>query len=419
MSAQAKFSNNVLVASSKSSADTGTTYRSLPLDSTLASASINLTYNGAQGDFTFSVLKPDGTDSGLTFTCEGSASCSTEMDESFFNLNGYGEYQVQLVNNTGIANDVTMLVSATPSGSETYDIAIGFSSTTVSYPRNMALMATVKKGSAAVSGLDVTAIITDPLNNVSQAQLLDDGEGADLLADDGTYTYSIPYSSNGAYSAIVTASNTAGAAATTSEGILISVQEDGSASGSPNSELITENFTRSGAASASVSGAAADDHADNPASGLCTLITDDNGDVPGRMDFAGDMDCFTFIPSSVTSPLVIRVTSLTSGMEPVLTVYDNTGTVQITQVDLFTSENPESGVVVTINTADIDAAGMIFSVNHENVAATIGGYMVSVGEALISDVRKGGAVDEELPSYASDDDKLIDCFIQSLQWDGN
>ena len=390
LSAEAKFSDNVLLASALASVPAGTTTRTIPMDSTLASAMINLSYTGSQTDFSFSLLRPDGTDSGVTFTCEGSTSCSATLDETFFASNGYGDYQVQLVNNIGTPQDVTVLVSATPSGADTYDIAASFSSNTVNYPTDMAIRATVTKGGVALAGLDVVAEVTDPSGSFCDVLLFDDGMGADILADDGTYSASISYTANGTYSAVVTASNAAGDAQTTFEGVMISLREDGTAPSAPTPVPVTENFVRVGTASAIAAGVMADDHANDPAGGACTVIFDDNADTPGRIDYAGDADCFTFVPSSTSDPITVRVTSLSSGMDPLLTIYDSAGTLQIAQVDLFTSESPSSGVVVTVAAGDLDAAGLVFVVQHLDPTATTGGYAVSAGTPLTSDAPTDG-----------------------------
>lgn len=385
LSADAKLSDNILIASARASVPAGTTTWTIPIDSTLTSALINLSYNGSQTDFSFSLLRPDGTASGVTFTCKGSTSCSAMLDEAFFVANGYGDYRVQSVNNIGTPKDVTTLVSATPSGAETYDIAVGFSSSTVNYPADMAIRATVTKGGVALAGLDVVAEVTDPSGSSSDVTLFDDGTGADILADDGTYSSSIPYTANGIYSAVVTASNEAGNAQTTFEGVNISLKDDGTAPSPPVPVLVTENFSRVGTASASTAGVMIDDHNDDPTGGACTVIFDDNADSPGRIDDAGDADCFTFLPSSISDPVIVRATSLSFSMDPLLTIYNNTGTIQIAQVDLSTSENPSSGVVVTVPAADLDASGLVFVVQHIDPTATNGNYLVSAGALLTSD----------------------------------
>lgn len=383
LAAQAQFSSNVLLSSIKIAVPSGVTYVTIPLDSTLASVRLNLSHGGNQSDLDFKLLLLDGTDSGVQFVCEGSSSCSTTLDSAFFATYGYGDYQIEIRNNIGTNKDVTVLVSATPLGTETYDIAVSFSSNTVNYPSAMAIRATVTN-EPAITGLDVTAKVTGPMGIIFDLTLLDDGNGADQAADDGTYSASIPYVDNGIYSTIVTASNAAGNGKTTFEGINISLREDGTAY-TPSPTSIVENFVRVGSASASVVGVLVDDHANNPTSGACTVIIDNNFDTAGRIDFAGDTDCFSFLPSSLSNPVVVRTTSLTSGMDPLLTVFDSSGTHQIAQVDMSTTQSPEAGVTVTIPASNVDPYGLVFAVRHIDTTAIEGGYTVSAGVALTSD----------------------------------
>jgi calcium-activated chloride channel regulator 3/4 len=384
LTAEAQFSDTRLLSSTQISAAAGTTVFTLPLDSTLASALINVSYTGSPADLTLSLLGPGGSDTGATFECEGATSCWVILDVDFFAVNGYGDYQVEIVNHAGISKNVTVLASASP-WDESYDIAVGFSRGTVVYPADMAIMATITKGTA-ITGLDVIVRVTDPLGHILDLPLLDDGSGADLVAGDGTYSASIPYSVDGIYSALVTASNVMGGAQTTLEGILVAPTEDGSPVPAFVPTPISENFVRVGAASATVAGVTPDDHADHPAGGACTMIVDDNTDTEGRVDFAGDKDCFTFVPSAPSDPIIVRVTSLTSGMDPLLTIYDHTGALLITQVDMSTSASPDSGVTVTVPPAELDPVGMILVVEHIDARVTTGGYAVSVGAALASDV---------------------------------
>ena len=390
LSAEAEFSDNVLLSSARTSVPAGITTWTIPMDSTLASVLINLSYTGDQNDFSFSLLRPDGADSGVIFNCEGSTSCSAALDETFFASNGYGDYQVQLINNIGTPKDVTALVSAMPSGAETYDIDVAFSTSTVYYPADMAIRATVTKGGVALAGLDVVAEVTGPSGSSFDIQLLDDGIDSDILADDGTYSNSIFYMENGNYSAVVKASNEAGNAQTTFKGVMLSLMEDGTAPSAPPPVPVTENFVRVGTASTVAAGVMADDHTNDPAGGACTVILDDNADTAGRIDYAGDADCFTFVPTSTSDPITLRVTSLSSGIDPLLTIYDNTGTFQIAQVDLFTSESPSSGAVLTIAAEDLDVAGLVFVVQHIDPTATTGGYAVSAGVPLTSDAPADG-----------------------------
>jgi calcium-activated chloride channel regulator 4 len=383
IAADARFSSNVVVSSSKVAvAGNSTTTRTVSLDSTLASVRINLSYAGSPADFELRLLRPNGALSSATFTCEGNASCTAAVDQAFFNASGYGDYQVQMVNKTSVQKDVTVLISAAPSGAETYEISAGFEVKNLTYPADLALTATVTKG-PAIAGLDVVATVTPPTGNPFTVTLLDDGEGLDRVADDGTYSASIPYKVNGIFSAVVTASNPAGTANTTFEGISISLAEDGTAV-IPEPTPVPEHFSRVESSSASVTGVQSDDHYDLP-SGPCTTIFDNNVDTAGRVDFAGDADCFRLVPSSTSRPVVVRVTSLTSGMDPVLTVYNHTGGVQLAQASLATTEAPDSGAIVTIPAASLDASGIVLLVKHLSTAAASGGYAVSAGAKILSD----------------------------------
>jgi len=400
VSAQAQFSSNVLLSSGSVAAGAGAAItRIIPMDSSLASARVNLSYTGNQSDMVFSLLLPDGTDSGLAFDCEGAASCSATLDEAFFAANGFGDYQVQITNTVGQPKDVTVLVSATPAGPTFYDIAVGFSADTVTYPADMALRATVTRG-PAIAGLDVAAKVTGPQGSIFDLTLLDDGNGADQVANDGTYSASIPYMANGIYSAVATASNALGKAQTTFEGLSISLREDGTAV-IPTPTPVTENFVRVGSAAASVADVLADDHANDPTGGRCTAIADNNADTAGRIDAAGDADCFSVVPNSLSRPITLRVTGLMSGMDPVLTVYDHTGAVQVAEVDMATSESPSSGVTVMVPASELDSAGLILVVRHVDPSASTGGYAVSAGTQLTSDAK----VDAMICSILGNDPK--------------
>ena len=414
LTAQAQFSDTRLLSSTRTSIAPGTTIRTLPLDSTLASVLINLSYSGAGSELTFTLLRPDGSDTGAPFVCEGATSCSVTLDNDFFTANGYGDYQVRMVNSTNIPRDVTILASGNPAGAS-YDIAVGFSSDTITYPADMAIAATVAKGST-IAGLDVMAMVTDPLGNVFDLALLDDGNGADLVADDGVYSASVPYAVDGSYSVIVTASNADGKARTTLEGVIAAPTGDGSPLPSFEPTPITENFVRVGSASATAAGVMRDDHDDDPAGGACTQILADNADTVGRIDFAGDRDCFAFVPTQSGDSTIVRVTSLAAGMDPRLIVYNHTGSRAIAEADMATSGIPDSGLVAAVPSDVLDPDGVVFVVEHIDPLAATGNYAVSAGVPLTSDqpddpanetsdrksssgcsVAKGGALDPLLP----------------------
>ncbi|PIE14827.1 MAG: hypothetical protein CSA68_09135 [Rhodobacterales bacterium] len=382
LAANAAYSSNVFVSSTSTSAPASdTTIRPIVLDSTLANAMINVTYDGPQSDVTLSMLDPSNKDIGANFQCEGTSevSCSTNVDVTAL---GSGVYSLRMANSSTGEKDISILVGADVSGFETYNIAVDFDNT--NYPSSLTLTATANKG-AGISGLNVAAVITKPDTSTMIVGLSDDGTGEDERASDGIYTATVPYSADGSYTAVVTASNSAGSAQLSYEGIAISVQEDGTGV-QPGAASLPENFTRTASAAALVSGYNTDDHANDPAvPAACTVVSDDNTDTAGRIDSAGDVDCFSFVPSATSSDLVVRATGLSAGMQPELVVYNAAGTSELARVTLATSDNSKSGAITTIAAGDLDAAGHVVTVEHEDATADSGNYAVSVGSKLISD----------------------------------
>ncbi len=383
IAANAAVSSSVVVSSATAaSAGNTTEVRPVVLDSTMAMATLNLTYDLPQTDVTLRLLSPDGTEAPVAFTCDATTqvTCDVEVDVATL---GAGEYGVEITNTTANEKDASLLVSGTSSTFENFDIALEFSN--VNYPESFALRATVSKG-AALSGLDVTATLTKPDTSTVEIALLDDGKNADLYADDGVYSADVPYDQSGTYSAVIEASNASGNAQTTFNNVAIALGENGTAV-APVPVAVPEAFTRTAVATATVSAFAADDHADDPTvPAACTPVSDDNVDTVGRIDAAGDVDCFYFTPTATTDDLIARITSLRSNITPIIRVYDSTGQTELLSVDLTTSANAASGVIATIPAASLDAAGHVVTVEHSDAAAAEGGYAVSVGSPLASDV---------------------------------
>jgi hypothetical protein len=395
IAANAAFSSNVFVASgSQGVAASATDSVPLILDSTLDSASVTLSYPGPESDVSLTLLLPDGTDSGLTFDCSGTGevSCSTTVDVAAL---GAGTYTAEVTNASGAEKEVSALVSGSPSVAQPFEIDTSF--TDVTYPESFVIESVVRKG-PALTGLEVVADVTDPASNTFEVKLLDDGVGADAIADDGVYSAAVNYDQDGVYSAVVRASNPNGTAQTTFNGVSVSLREDGSAV-IPTPQSVPENFARASTTSASVSGTAADDHPDDPTVGVgggCTVVPDDNTDTAGRIDAAGDVDCFEVTVTDPTSSIVGRVTGLQSGMDPVVRVYDSTGTTELATVTLADSENESVGLIATISADDLEAGGNVVTVEHADGTAASGNYDVSVGPQLVSDV-------EETPEDPADD----------------
>jgi len=386
LSANAAFSNNVLVSSGASTVAAGATETvTVPLDGSLTSATINVNWTGSDTDAALRLLDPSGADTGVAFTCSGSVSCTADVDSTVLGAGGAGDYGVEIASASGGEIEANVIVSAAPTAGTTgYEISTEITGgSAVTYPAPMTISSTVS-GGMPLSGLDVEAVVTDPGGTETTVPLLDDGQDADPVADDGTYTATYHYMMPGVHSVRVQATNT-GNAQTSGAGLSVAVQEDGTPQNLPVSS-VPETFTRVASTTATVGSVLPDDHADDPTvPAACTNFADDNVDVPGRIDRAGDVDCFFFTPSSTSDDLVARVTGLTNGMEPVITIYGPNGNTQLLEVDLAASENDQVGTVATVPASALDAAGHVVTVTHADDTADVGGYAFSVGASLVSD----------------------------------
>ena len=188
----------------------------------------------------------------------------------------------------------------------------------------------------------------------------------------------------------------------TTDGQLVAVNPDGTPAPAGTHDPVTEGFTRSGITQFKVAGFMADDHLGDP-TGTCTTILDNNSDTRGRIDSADDIDCFQVVTlSDPTSDLVIRATSLSNGMDAVVKVFDFDGDPLIAEFNAANSENIDSGVIGTVAAADLNT-GIAITVEHSDSTATMGGYSVSAGATIHSDVPLEAAP-PELSKRDYDDD---------------
>ena len=395
LAATAEVSDQVVTASQSIPVGVASTaqHHAITVDDTLEEVRILVTYPGATSDIDFALLRPGqpGTDTGVTFECEsasGETSCSTTLDRARIDAGGTGDYSLEITNNTSREIDLGILVIAKPHSGDTYDVAVSIGdreSDGVSYPAPAVIRASVRKDTA-IAGLVVSADVSDSSGNiVDTVDLLDDGNDADAIMDDGIYTGVFSYSGNGVYSVVVKVDNSAGTGKTTIRGELTSLTADGMAQDPAAAESpIGANFSRASLATINVTDFVGDDHSDNPPFG-CTGISDDNTDVEGRIDHTGDVDCFSLTPSDVNSALVVRSTVQIDGMDSVLTVLASDATTEIASADSSGNANPLSGVFVTIPASNIDPSGMFVTIAHRDSAADRGNYAVSAGPALVSD----------------------------------
>lgn len=390
--ANALFSSSAAVSNTDKSVAAGATdARPLQIDSTMGKLVFSVTFTGAAADVVLSLTSPTGAAVAATFSCVGTTQqiCSAELDETALAGLSAGTYNLNVQNVSASAKDVLSLVSAAPkAGADIYNVSVSFED--AAYPAPMIVRAAVS-ADLPLTGLTVVATLTDTAGMTSQLTLLDDGKQADNMADDGTYSASIPYKADGNYNVTVQVSNPNGQAQTSYEGISITQSKTGVRSAA-TPRTISENFTRFASATAQATGVRIDDHADDPAAsssfatfGGCTMVTDDNTATAGRIDRAGDVDCFQFTPSSTTADLVVRATGLVDGMDPAVVVYDSIGTNQLASFNVSTSGDADNGAVFVVPAATLDASGHVFTVQHVNSSATQGGYQVSVGAVQLSD----------------------------------
>ncbi len=380
-------SSSVIINNSANSIPATSSFsQDLSIDSTLGDAFISLTYPGNLNDIDIVLLDPNGGNTGIGFTCETASTviaCSAKVDQSVILANPSGDYTLEITNNSATNLVVNSIVTATPEvGGDTYDIALGITGgSEVIYPQEARITATVSRDQL-IAGLVVVATVTTPVGNTEIITLFDDGTHGDTFAQDGIYSALINYTMSGIHTVNVVIDNSAGMGVETTFGSALAPAPDGSSITPSLGAPIAEQFTRISSTQFNVVGFQADDHANDINSGNCTNVADDNTDTRGQIEFANDVDCFRVIPSDPNANLVFRVTGLSNNMIPVLSVFDSTGR----ELRQSISDGPKSGVVITI--PNPDAAGLFFSVMHKEASAVIGGYDVSVGAKIFSDLNQ-------------------------------
>lgn len=373
----------------------GTAQETFVLDSTLASASVFVVYQGSPGDLTLSLAGPGGAATGISFDCAavaGFASCVANIDPAALTTFGTGTWTVETAGPPGLK--VQFSAFSQPDEGHPYHVRLGSpGGSSVTYPEPLFITAAVGKD-LPITGVSVAATVTDPGGTVSTLAMNDAGTNGDAIADDGIYTSILNYIMNGTYAVEVHVNNGPGTARFTREGMEKSATVDGLEAVAPRLPSIQENFTRTALLQIQVQGVAQDDH---PGAGPGTAIEPDNKDVAGRIDKAGDTDCFTLQIANPGSDLVIRITDLGLGMDPEMMVLD-----PATSSSLGASSFSEAGyVLVRVPAAHLPAGGQILAcVRHRDPGATQGIYRISAGPSISSDVIGGQGPGVEIPTVS-------------------
>lgn len=223
----------------------------------------------------------------------------------------------------------------------------------------------------------MTGVLKAPDGSSQVVNFLDDGTGGDHIAEDGVYSAVIDYTMNGIYTVTVNVADSAGQAALAVAGQVFTPPPPGEAMAPPEDPIPSAaSFARAASAQFEVRDVKADDHVD---SGACTQISNDNRAISGRIDRAGDTDCFSFTPSSVTNDLLVRVLSPTGDMDAVVTVFRSDGNTEIATSASDAVVHLENRVIVGIPADELDSSRMIVTVAHADSIAGRGNYLLIVG----------------------------------------
>jgi calcium-activated chloride channel regulator 3/4 len=164
------------------------------------------------------------------------------------------------------------------------------------YPEPVFLVATLS-GELPITGASVEAIITYP-DGSSYILPMQDELG------DGTYVTLLPYTENGTYEVEVNAYDFEGEAMLTAIGLEHAPDIDGPVA-PPDPKPLGVLFQRSGSINVKVEGVQDDDHGNYPED--ATAILADNEGVEGRIDYADDVDVFSFVAPESESKLIARL----------------------------------------------------------------------------------------------------------------
>jgi len=375
--AQLTLSTVGIVAGTVSAAPSAPAIAPIHVDSTLNRLNVSVSYPGAESEVDLVLRDPAGNPG-------DPASCSSSAGEvlCLFSVESpvAGSWSLEAVSSTP---DVSLnyRASGLAEGTITYHTSLtSLTGTAVQYPEPMVLLATLGK-EWPVSGAVVTGTIQNPDGSIAPLEFVDDGEGPDALADDGNYSAILDYSQDGVYNITVEFNNSAGTAHLTPIGLLFSPGYDGEAIPMPDPVPITEDFQRFARLQITVSGWQADDHGNVPSE--ATVILADNRDVPGRIDYPGDVDVFQF-EALQDGELIVRVANLAGGMDPRLRLFGADGSEVLADINLTTSSAERGYLYLPI---DVDDGDVFFAEVSHTREEGLGFYDISVGTRLSSERR--------------------------------
>ncbi|RRR71573.1 MAG: VWA domain-containing protein [Candidatus Viridilinea halotolerans] len=351
---------------------------SFTVDSTLGSVDLFAVIDGQLGDATVALSDPDGNDVQLQCAVDDDGGdprdvttvCTATLEGTTLKV---GTWKLVA---TADARELFIFywIEATAAEGEfAYTTTVAaVDGALVNYPDPIIVRASLQR-EVLVTGLHVTARLVTPDGSERAIMLHDDGNAPDAVANDGEYTGIFDYEGDGEYYVLVDFDNRAGTAKTT----LASYQLQ-RGSNPPAPVTLTENFQRHAATQITVRGWQEDDHTEEL--DTATPLPLDNSPVGGRIDFADDGDTFKLtVPEGGAGNIVIRVADLALGMDPVVFIFSEDGSIDI--VDILDAQPTGNDYLVVPLSVK---AGQVFyvTVTHLDEEAVTGYYSISAGPAL-------------------------------------
>lgn len=309
----------------------------------------------------------------------GTELLTTSIDASEITRLGTGTYQIVygVLNGTiSISSIVSYVLPSAPR--PMFVLALDLNSSSINYPEPLVISASISR-EMPVTNVVMNAQVVSPSGQVIPVEMTDDGQEADLYAGDGVYSgYLSSYTEDGEYELVVDAfdGGTAQFVAST-----FSLTQDGSYI-PPTTKPVHEAFARRQISTFTIAGVQTDDHSDLLESG--TLLGAENQFIAGKIDFAGDQDCFRIqeIPLDIQT-LSIRVFELGAGMQPEVEVYNGTTGMGIASANIRTKPSKLGYLLLEIPVSGISE--LQIKVKDMNADSFGGVYKIDAGPALISD----------------------------------
>ena len=369
--------NQGLASGSPSVAPGATVQSTFSVDSTIATLTLAVTHDGDTNAFDLVLVEPNGTTTHDPVNCSSSDGTTTLCTFSIPSPVP-GTWTLRSTSYLSSAGNLTFNVQAVPKPVVTYSLSLAsLGGPTIQYPEPVALIATLSRD-LPIAGANVSALVALPDGSTQTVALADNGVAPDAVASDGVYSALYNPTQNGSYQFTVIANNNAGTARMTYTGVQPSANVQGAMAAAPADQTITEQFQRQANLQVQVSGIVSDDHGNT--ADTATYLPASNTNIAGRIDYSGDVDFFQVDVPYGTDSVVIRVSNLALGIQPLLRIYNSDGTTLLSQGDLSNAATPAGYVALQVD--NVSGATIYAAVSS---TTTSGSYDISAGPAVASD----------------------------------